>query len=203
MNININMAMTRGSINIINSMRRRFILNRLFTVWIAIILLGGCSSNLSDYASSQPEFDMQSFFNGKLNAYGMVQDRSGKVIRRFHANLIGRWEGNDGILEEDFYYADGETQRRVWSLRKQNDGSYTGTASDVTRQALGSSQGFAFNWKYTLAIDVDGETWNIDLNDWLYQLDSSRLINRAEMRKWGFKVGEITLVIEKEDEPNF
>lgn len=193
--------MHTSAIKIINSIRRRFTSKRLFTAWVAIILLGGCSSNLSDYTSSQPEFDMQSFFNGKLNAYGMVQDRSGKVIRRFHANLIGRWEGNDGILEEDFYYADGETQRRVWSLKKQNDGSYTGTASDVTRKAFGSSQGFAFNWKYTLAIDVDGETWDIDLNDWLYQLDSSRLINRAEMRKWGFKVGEITLVIEKE-EPN-
>lgn len=189
-------------ISIANSMRKRFLSNGLFTLCMSALLLGGCSSTLVDYRSSQPTFDMQSFFNGKLRAYGMVQDRSGKVIRRFHADLTGRWQGREGILEEDFYYDDGETERRVWSLQKQSDGSYTGTASDVTRQAFGSSQGFAFNWKYTLAIVVDGETWNIDLNDWLYQLDSSRLINRAEMRKWGFKVGEITLVIEKEQGPN-
>ena len=35
------------------------------------------------------------------------------------------------------------------------------------------------------------------LNDWIYQLDESRLINQTEMTKWGFKVGQITLVIEK------
>ena len=140
---------------------------------------------------------MQSFFNGKLRAYGMVQDRSGKVIRRFHADLLGSWKDKNGTLEEDFYYADGETQRRVWSLSQQDDGSYIGTASDVKQQAHGRAQGFAFNWHYTLALEVDGKIWDIDLNDWLYLLDNSRLINRTEMSKWGFKVGEITLIIEK------
>jgi len=64
-------------------------------------------------------------------------------------------------------------------------------------EATGVSQGFAFNWRYTLAIEVDGTTWDIDLNDWIYQLDESRLINQTEMTKWGFNVGQITLVIEK------
>jgi hypothetical protein len=64
-------------------------------------------------------------------------------------------------------------------------------------EATGESQGFAFNWRYTLAIEVDGTTWDIDLNDWIYQLDDSRLINQTEMTKWGFNVGQITLIIEK------
>jgi hypothetical protein len=113
--------------------------------------------------------------------------------------LIGQWQGNKGTLSEDFYYDDGETQRRVWLLTKNSDGSYSGTATDVTQDAFGYGQGFAFNWHYTLAIEVNGKSWQIDLNDWLYQLDDSRLINRTEMTKWGFKVGEITLVIEKTD----
>jgi len=37
------------------------------------------------------------------------------------------------------------------------------------------------------------------LNDWIYQLDESRLINQTEMTKWGFNVGQITLIIEKLD----
>ncbi len=70
-------------------------------------------------------------------------------------------------------------------------------ASDSVGEATGESQGFAFNWRYTLAIEVDGTTWDIDLNDWIYQLDDSRLINQTEMTKWGFNVGQITLIIEK------
>jgi hypothetical protein len=65
--------------------------------------------------------------------------------------------------------------------------------------ATGQSAGYAFNWHYTLAIDVNGKTWNINLDDWMYQLNDSRIINRTIMTKWGFKVGEITLIIEKLD----
>ena len=170
-----------------------------FSLLLIGMILGSCSSNLPDYANSTPNFDMQRFFNGKLNAYGMVQDRSGKVIRRFKADLVGSWQDNKGRLEEDFYYADGETQRRVWFLTKQADGSYNGTANDVIGTASGHNEGFAFNWRYVLAIEVQGKTWQIDLDDWLYQLDDTRLINRTQMTKWGFNVGEITLVIEKAD----
>ena len=169
-----------------------------FLTFITLVTLSGCTPVLHNYAGTTPAFNMQSFFTGKLQAYGMVQNRSGEVIRRFHVDLTGSWEGNKGLLEEDFYYADGKTQRRVWTLIKQDDGSYVGTASDVQGKAVGEAEGFAFNWQYTLAIEVDGETWDIHLNDWLFQLDSSRLINRTKMTKWGFNVGEITLIIEKE-----
>jgi|TARA_B110001469_G_scaffold88654_1_gene84121 hypothetical protein len=171
--------------------------SRLFVAIFLGVLLAGCSAKISDYQSTSPEFDMKTFFDGKLEAYGMVQDREGKVIRRFRADLIGSWEGNNGLLEEDFFYDDGETQRRVWSLVKHGDNRYSGVASDSVGEATGQSQGFAFNWQYTLAIEVDGKTWDIQLNDWIYQLDETRLINQTEMTKWGFKVGQITLVIEK------
>jgi hypothetical protein len=172
-------------------------LSRLFVIIFLSLLLIGCNAKISDYKTTTPEFDMKTFFEGKLVAYGMVQDRSGKVTRRFHANLIGSWQENKGLLEEDFFYDDGETQRRVWSLTKHDENHYSGTASDVIGEATGQSQGFAFNWHYTLAIEVDGTTWNIALNDWIYQLDESRLINHTEMTKWGFNVGHITLIIEK------
>jgi len=159
---------------------------RLFSRLSVTICLGlflvGCSATISDYKSTTPEFDMKTFFDGKLAAYGMVQNRNGEVIRRFRADLIGSWEGNKGLLEEDFFYDDGETQRRVWNLVKHGNNQYSGVASDSVGEATGESQGFAFNWRYTLAIEVDGTTWDIDLNDWIYQLDDSRLINQTEMK---------------------
>ena len=163
------------------------------------LLLMSCSSNIHDYADSTPAFELDRFFNGELVAHGMVQDRSGRVLRRFSVEMIGRWDGNKGVLEEDFVYDDGERQRRVWRLEKGPDGQYSGTADDVVVPATGQTQGFALNWRYTLAVPVDGKVWNIDFNDWMYLLDENRVLNRAEMTKWGFKVGEVTLWIERKN----
>lgn len=161
------------------------------------LLLMSCSSQITDYADTEPTLELDRFFNGELVAYGMVQDRAGKVLRRFKVDMVGRWEGNRGVLEEDFFYDDGETQRRVWYLEKGPGGRYSGTADDVVRPASGQTRGYALNWRYTLAVPVDGRVWHLDFNDWMYLLDEDRLINRAEMSKWGFRVGEVTLWIER------
>jgi len=160
-------------------------------------LLAGCKATIVDYQGTQPAFEMNEFFDGELRAYGMVQSRSGKVIRRFNATLSGSWNGDAGVLDEHFVYDDGETQQRIWNLQKLPNGQYQGFANDVAGAAYGNSRGFAFNWHYTLLIEVQGKAWKIDLNDWIYLLDKKRIINRTVMKKWGFKVGEITLFIEK------
>ncbi len=170
----------------------------IFSLGISALLMG-CSSTLKDYEGTSPAFKLEDFFTGNLFAYGIVQDRSGKVTRRFTADLVGTWDGNEGVLEEDFYYADGEQDRRVWYITKVGENQYTGRAEDAVVDAIGQTSGYAFNWKYVLAIEVNERTWNIKLNDWLYLVDENRLINRADMTKWGFKVGEVTLVIEKEE----
>ncbi|AEY02225.1 hypothetical protein GU3_12350 [Oceanimonas sp. GK1] len=160
-------------------------------------LLTSCSSQIADYQGTTPALALDEFFTGELVAFGMVQDRSGKVLRRFRVDMVANWEGNQGVLEEDFFYDDGEQQRRVWQLEKHADGRYTGTAADVVTPAEGRTEGYALNWRYTLAVPVDGKVWHIDFNDWMYLLDENRLINRADMTKWGFKVGEVTLWIER------
>ncbi|OXY81973.1 DUF3833 domain-containing protein [Oceanimonas doudoroffii] len=161
------------------------------------LLLSSCSSQIADYENTTPALELDRFFTGELVAYGMVQDRSGRVLRRFKVDMVASWEGNQGVLEEDFVYDDGEQQRRVWYLEKHPDGRYTGTADDVVTPAEGRTRGYALNWRYTLAVPVNGKVWNIDFNDWMYLLDENRLINRAEMTKWGFRVGEVTLWMER------
>lgn len=162
-----------------------------------LLLLAGCSTPMSYYQNTTPQLNMEEFYNGKLTAYGMVQNRSGDVLRRFRVDMLGTWEGNKGVLEETFYYDDGEQQQRTWYLEKKEDGKYGGTADDVVNPAHGQTSGYALNWRYTLRIPVDGDTWDINFDDWMYLLDEKRLINRAEMKKWGFTVGEVTLWIEK------
>lgn len=167
---------------------------------MVLALLASCSTSIDSYRDQTPTFALEQFFNGKLRAYGMVQDYNDKVTRRFSVDLIGRWNGNEGVLEEDFYYADGETQRRVWYLTKLNDGRYSGRADDVIGTALGSVEGFALNWHYTLQVPIDGDIMEFQLDDWMYLVSDNHLLNRATMKKFGLPVAEITLYIEKLDD---
>ena len=169
----------------------------MWVILVLAVLVSSCATKITAYEATTPEIKLEEFFDGELFAYGIVQNRFGKVQKRFTVDMVANWEGNVGILEEDFYYADGTTDRRVWRLVKEGNGVYSGTASDVSSDAIGATQGFAFQWGYTLDVPIDGKTWSFKLNDWMYLVDKKRLVNRAEMKKFGFVVGEITLVIEK------
>jgi hypothetical protein len=53
------------------------------------MLLAGCSTEVAEYRQQQPRLDIFHYFQGKTEAWGMVQDRSGKQIRRFTLRLPG------------------------------------------------------------------------------------------------------------------
>lgn len=169
--------------------------------WMRITLLcvtamaAGCGTTMTptDYAAEQPALDLQTYFNGTLDAWGMFQDRSGKVIKRFRVVMHCHWEGDTGTLDEDFTYSDGTKQKRVWTLKKLPDGRYIGTADDVVGEAAGQVGGNALNWKYVLALPVDGKVYNVNFDDWMYLMDEQVMLNRAVMSKFGFRLGEVTL----------
>jgi hypothetical protein len=171
---------------------------RLAALLGSIALLTGCAGPTpADYAKETPPLDLAQYFNGPLTAHGLFTDRSGRVVRRFTVAMVGRWQGDEGVLEEDFRYSDGQTERRVWHLRKQADGRYTGTAGDVVGTAQGQAGGNAFNWRYTLALKVDDRTWEVQFDDWMFLMDEHVMLNKAVMSKWGFKLGEVTLAFHK------
>ena len=161
-------------------------------------LLAGCASPTpADYASQTPVLDLREYFNGKLLAHGIVTDRSGRVTQRFTVQLTGTWQGDQGTLDEQFSYADGRREKRVWRLTRGADGRYIGRADDVVGEALGQARGNALNWRYTLRVPVDGRSWEIDFDDWMFLVDPQVMINRAVMRKFGIRVGEVLLSLQR------
>lgn len=157
-------------------------------------LLVGCSSpKVSDYAREQPRLNLRDYFNGTLDAYGVFTDRSGAVVKRFTVLMECRWEGTEGVLDEAFTYSDGTTQRRIWRLSEQADGRFVGRADDVVGQAQGQQSGNAFQWRYTLALPVDGRIIDVQFDDWMFLMDERVMLNRAAMSKWGVHLGDVTL----------
>jgi hypothetical protein len=164
---------------------------------LAALGLTACATvDVTQYASAKPPLDLAQYFTGTVDGWGMFQDRSGTVVKRFSVRIDCTWIGNEGTLDEHFEYADGTTQNRVWKLVKDGN-RYTGTAADVVGTAQGMASGNALRWNYVLALPVDGRTWNMDMDDWMFLIDDRTLLNRTTMSKFGFRVGEVTLSFRK------
>ena len=165
---------------------------------LCCLLVNACSTvEPQQYASQQPVLDLQQYFNGTLDAQGMFQDRSGKVIKRFAVVIVCKWQGDIGTFTEDFTYSDGTHQQRIWTLHKIAADRYTGTAADVVGSADGVVAGNALRWKYVLALPVDGKVVNVNFEDWMYLMDQRVMLNRAAVSKFGFHVGDVTLAFNK------
>ncbi len=172
-------------------------LRRVTLIGLLAALVGCAGPQLSDHRGQTPVFDFQRYFSGGLVAHGMVSDRGGKLMRRFVVEMRGTWQGDVGTLDEQFLYDDGERQTRVWTVRKNPDGSLRGTAPDVVGEATGRSVGPAFNWRYTLLLPIRGETYEVQFDDWMFQIDERTVLNRAYMSKFGIRIGEVTLSFTK------
>jgi hypothetical protein len=165
--------------------------------------IAGCSTRpqIADYASEKPLFDLKEYFNGRVDGWGIFTDRSGKVVRRFIVTMNCSWRGNEGILDEDFVYSDGKKEKRIWRMTRTpgSDGivRYEGRADDVIGVGTGEQRGNAFRWGYTLALPVDGKVYEVQFDDWMYQMDSKVVINKATMSKFGITLGELVVTFTK------
>lgn len=163
-----------------------------------IALLTGCSSTqVQDYKNEKPVLILEDYLNGRLEAHGFFQDRSGLIVKRFKVSMQGTWNGNSGTLDEDFEYSDGTKSKRVWTLKKEANGKYSGTAADVIGVAQGETAGNAFRWKYTLDLPVGKKNYHVEFDDWMYLMNEGVMINKSKMSKFGFYLGEVTLTFRK------
>ncbi len=168
-----------------------------FFVVIFCVWLTGCANvNVSDYQNEKPKLDLATYFNGKVDGWGMVQDRSGKVTRRFTVEIDCTWRGNEGVLDESFIWSDGKTEKRIWKITKQGD-NYIGTAGDVVGQAIGVASGAALQWRYILDLPVDNTTYKVNMDDWMYLIDDKTMANRTVMTKFGVHLAEISIFFRK------
>ncbi|MFT6738362.1 MAG: hypothetical protein ACJA0G_002512, partial [Kangiellaceae bacterium] len=77
---------------------------KICAVLSTVFLLSACSISIDgeNYKTQQPSFDLETFFNGKVTAWGIVQNRSGEVVQRFIVNIDGSIQDDKLILDETF-----------------------------------------------------------------------------------------------------
>ena len=164
----------------------------------ALFVLAACSTvSVDDYAQGTPAFIAEEFFDGPLIATGVLKNRSGAVIRRFTAQIDAYWRDGVGTLDEDFVFDDGEESRRVWTLTPVGVGEYRATAGDVVGDGIARVAGNTMFLDYVLRVPYGDGTIDVRIDDRMYLVSDRVLINESTLSKFGFRVGEILLSIER------
>jgi hypothetical protein len=166
---------------------------------ILVSLLMSCSSNsIKNYSNNSPKLDIRQYLNGKIKAWGILEDRSGKITRRFTVEMTGTWNGNEGTLEEFFVFDDGKKDQRTWKIKFDDNNNFTATAGDVVGKAKGEQQGNAMQMNYVLDLKLDnGKNYEVKLDDWMYLIDEKTLINKSTIKKFGITFGKLTIFFQK------
>ena len=171
---------------------------RIAIILICLVGLNGCGNmQISNFSRAEPKFVLEKYFAGKTRAWGIFEDRFGNVRRQFTVNITGIAAGNTLTLDEQFKYADGEQDRRVWKITKLSPNSYEGRADDIVGVATGETRGNALNWRYTMDLKIGESTLRVQFDDWMFLQPDGVLINRARVSKLGFEIGQVTLTFQK------
>jgi Protein of unknown function (DUF3833) len=152
---------------------------------------------VEQFAPSPRQLVLEEYFEGQTTAYGLFEDRFGKVRRQFRVDITGVVEGERLTLTEKFVYDDGERDTRIWEIDILGDGRYRGTAGDVPVPAEGQVAGNAFNWRYKVDLKVGDSVWNVGFDDWMFLMDDEVLINRAYVTRFGVEIGQVTIAFRK------
>ena len=165
------------------------------------LLLSGCSSiTVDNYADRSPKLQPSDFFNGKICADGVVRNWRGKQIRQFNAQILASWdEQGVGTLDEIFEFDDGR-ETRIWTLTPHPKGGFKAVASDVPKETRMTYAGNAIHMAYTLRYGEPGDTIDLSMDDWMFQVADGVVVNETRMSKWGVGVGQILLVMRKVDD---
>jgi len=186
---------------------REILLNKLLK-WTVLILalapaglfLTSCANHrLSDHEGMAPALDLVQFFSGHVVAHGQIEDRFGKIRRRFAVDVVGTWDGEVLKLVEDFVYDDAATEQRIWKIKSDGNGGWIGQADGVIGSAHGKVVGNAMNWSYQFDLAMgDGKTMRVNFDDWLWLQAPDVLLNKAYISRFGIELAEVTIFFNRQ-----
>jgi Protein of unknown function (DUF3833) len=175
---------------------------RLGAALVSLMTLEGCASmKPEDFKDAEPKLAIEDYFLGETRATGIFEDRFGRLRRQFVVDIAGTRDGDTLVLDERFKYSDGETDRRVWKIRKSGPHAYEGRADDVFGIARGEAYGNALNWRYYVDLKFGGGALRVHFDDWMFLQPSGVLLNRAWVSKFGIEIGQVTIAFTKPGGP--
>ena len=165
---------------------------------VAALALAGCAGPPQVTPGIDQKLVLEEFFRGKTVGRGGFVSAIAGVDRKLTVKTAGRYDGKTLTLVEDFFYDDGERDRKTWRFTRLSPGRYSGTREDVIgtadiRQVGGTVQ-------LTYSADVkgkDGSKTRVQFADTIALIDAASARNKATVSKFGFPIGTVDIVFVK------
>ncbi|ABV92119.1 conserved hypothetical protein [Dinoroseobacter shibae DFL 12 = DSM 16493] len=167
----------------------------LFGLWRAKFSFA--AQQPEDYADRGPDFDIREQLNGPILCEGVIYGPTGRVTSRFVADFEASWDGDTGVMREEFRYDSGTTQTREWRLTLDGDGRIRAEADDLVGAGSGRQTGASVLLNYRIRLTEDAGGHVLDVTDWMYLMENGAIINRSQFRKFGLPVAELVATMRR------
>jgi hypothetical protein len=142
-------------------------------------------------------FELTSFLAGRSRAWGIFEDRFGRLRRRLDVEMLGTWRGSEFVLEERFTYDDGESELRTWCVEPIGKGQFRATCPDCVGEATGVCDADSIRMSYRFRLKLQKREVVVAFDDRIFRMGDATAINRATVSKWGVKLGELSLFFQR------
>lgn len=142
-------------------------------------------------------FELTSFLEGHARAWGIFEDRFGRVRRRLRVDMHGRWENGVFVLDERFEYDGDAVENRRWTVVPQGEGRFTATCPECIGEATGTCDADSVRMSYRFRLQMQNRELVVAFDDRIYRMGDTIAVNRATMSKWGVKLGELSLFFQR------
>lgn len=144
---------------------------------------------------TQQVFRLEDYFTGHVRAWGIFEDRFGKLRQQFVVDVDGTWDQEKAqlTLVEDFVYTTGATEQRTWTVTKRDDTRYEGETDGIVGTADIRARTGMVHLTYKLRVPMGGRQVAVAFDDRMYRQDADVMINRAIVRKAGILLGTATI----------
>ncbi|WP_083656799.1 DUF3833 family protein [Mongoliimonas terrestris] len=149
-------------------------------------------------ANDGPPLVLEDFFTGRTRGTGLFVSPIAGVRRPFTVDTVGTFDGRTLILTEYIAYEDGMKETAVWRFDKTGPAKYDGQRSKVAGVVPVRADGGVVRMGYVAEVSgADGKPIKLRFEDTLKLLDARTLLNTADVRFLGLKVGTVEVTFLK------
>lgn len=154
--------------------------------------------DMTPLSKAEPRlFELTAFLEGRTRAWGVFEDRYGRVRRRLAVEMNGRWQDGTFVLDEQFEYDGDAVETRTWRVFPLGAGRFRATCADCVGEATGECGTDSVRMSYRFRLKLESREIVVTFDDRLYRIDDTIAVNRATMSKWGVKLGELSLFFQR------
>ena len=173
--------------------------NQFIIATSMLFLSAGCASMKPvAFENGEPKLDPVKFFGGRTRSAGVIETPGGKPSRRITTETEGKL--NNGVLsiEQNLYPEGSKKNHRVFVLQQVDAHHVNATADDMVGTAHGLLYGNQFSWTFRHTLINRKFIRHVRMSQYMYLMpDGQTLIIRSIIRKFGFKLAQITEQFQK------